>query len=147
MEQLHKTHVPTANHSTVECYQPIYPELLWQSLSLWVISICVKQCEGVTAWAPSDNLQWLNEHNGWSLPIQWTRTQIYDESEDTVGPDAYSLWCCSVMVHMKVIKGVRVKNDDAFSVFISWRWILEYLHGWVDYIWCVQMSTFPGRCH
>lgn len=141
MEQLHKTHAPTAKHSTVECYQPIYPELLWQSLSLWLISICVNSVRG------GQHERHLIICSDWMdimaglCPFSGPGRR-YDESEDTVSADAYSLWCCSVMVHIKVIKRVRVKNDDAFSVFISWRWILEYLHGWVDYIWCVQISSW-----
>lgn len=122
--------------------------ITWQSLSLWVVS--THDCWEERAWAPSDNLQWLNEHI-WLVSAHSVdrHTGMRMNSEDTMSTRAMldSLWCPSVIVHIKVIKRVQVKNDDACSVFISWRWILQSVLTWMDGLWVVHAALSLSHYH
>lgn len=103
--------------------------ITWQSLSLWGVSTHDLWEEKV--WVPSDKgsiicSEWMNIMAG-LCPFSGPGHRHEDDSEDTKSTPGRleSLWCPSVIVHVKVIKRVRVKNYDACSVVISWRWILQ----------------------
>lgn len=84
---------------------------------------------------------WMNIMAG-LCPFGGPGHRCEDDGEDTVSTPAKldSLWCPSVIVHIKVIKRVQVKNYDACSVFISWRWILQSVLAWMGGLWMVHAA-------